>query len=81
MKTCATCGTPHPDDVTTSHHPDSCRCGYSLCGGTGPKGCIWSRVIHVPPEVPFHLRHMWALSEYGKLILERDETLGEGKLE
>jgi hypothetical protein len=49
MKLCATCGTPHPDHVRTSHHPDNCTCGLSLCGGTGPSGCIWSIIYKLKP--------------------------------
>ncbi len=78
MKLCATCGTPHPDDVRTSHHPDGCTCGYSLCGGSGPDGCIWMRTLSKPvneewPEPPF--------ITYLRLITEREAARKQVKEE
>lgn len=52
MKKCATCGRPHPDDVSTSHHPEGCTCGLSLCGGLGPNGCIWLKTVTLPAGLP-----------------------------
>lgn len=50
MKLCTTCGLEHPDDVSTSHHPDNCPCGSELLhapdgNNRGPEGCIWIRVV------------------------------------
>ena len=74
MKLCAVCGTPHPDDVTTSHHPDGCTCGLSLCGGSAPEGCIWSRTFKLTEaeDRPARLR---AQLEQSRLIIERSEAL------
>lgn len=74
MKLCPTCGTPHPDDVTTSHHPDGCTCGYSsLCGGTGPSGCIWMRTV--PLAAGQHGSTFDLQLEQVKLIRERAEWI------
>ena len=79
MPNCATCGRPHPADVTTSHHPDGCKCSSSLCGGSGPQGCIWSRVLKIPPEIPADFRRLWAMSKQAELIRERDDFTTEAK--
>jgi len=53
MKLCTTCGKAHPDDVTTSHHPNNCSCGSRVLhapdgNNQGPMGCIWCRVFATP---------------------------------
>jgi hypothetical protein len=73
---CQTCGTPHPDDVTTSHHPDNCRCGISLCGGMGPKGCIWSRMIKRPKGTVCML---FAFAAQARLIAQKESALQSTK--
>lgn len=50
MKLCKTCGKAHPDDVSTSHHPNGCTCiSHSLHANDGnnqgPGGCIWMRTV------------------------------------
>jgi hypothetical protein len=76
LKRCPTCGRPHPEDVTTSHHPDGCTCGISLCGGTGPQGCIWSRTIHLDPAIPERERRLAAFLKQAELIAEWEQSKG-----
>jgi len=77
LKRCPTCGTPHPDDVTTSHHPDGCTCGMSICKGTSPEGCIWCRVLYLPPGGLSQIkRELWAISRQAELIAEWEISQG-----
>lgn len=53
MKTCATCGLRHPDDVMTAHHPANCLCGLDICSArasTLQAGCIWARTVSTKGE-------------------------------
>ena len=82
MKLCPTCGTPHPDDVTTSHHPEGCTCGLALCGGPGPAGCIWMKVLKPPEGLTPADRHSWAADQQFDMQMEWfktqfDETKGK----
>jgi hypothetical protein len=76
MKTCRVCGTPHPDDVETGHHADSCTCGLSLCQATGPEGCIWTRIVYLPPGLSRAEAQLAALAKQGELIAEWEQSQG-----
>ncbi len=66
MKNCAVCGKPHPDDVTTSHHPIPCFPNCSLCRqkGNSPDGCVWMRTLTFPAGTsPLRRRFLAALAQ------------------
>ena len=75
MKMCRVCGTPHPDDVITSHHPVPCfpNC-FCLQKGNDPAGCIWIRARTFPPGTSEEERRRLAGLDYMKLIVEREQA-------
>lgn len=77
MKHCQTCGKPHPDDVTTSHHPKGCTCGstdlHSPDGNNASRdGCIWHRAFTLPGNL--HNRRILAELKMLEMLAEMEKV-------
>jgi len=77
VKTCPTCGREHPDDVTTSHHPNNCGCGSTVLhapdgNNQGPLGCVWMRrfVKHNSTDLRFELFRLMMAYESSSHLAE-----------